>query len=235
MTAHPILPNSNAVQLGTGSYTVHEAARLLREKPRNIRRWLGGYAFSRTGAATQMPPLWISQLQIDGHLELGFRDLIELRFVVAFVRAGLGLQTIRNCLTRARDIIGVDRPFSTGLFRTDGRSIFLESLRTDGGELLDLKRKQYVFRDVVEQTFKDLDLQEGEVTQWRPYGGRPSIVLDPQRSFGQPIASASGVPTATLADAAEVEGSAERAAFLYDVSVPVLRDVLAFEHQLRAA
>ena len=235
MTAHPTLPNSNAALLGTGSYTVPEAARLLREQPRNIRRWLGGYTFARTGAATQMPPLWPLQLPIEGHLELGFGDLIELRFVVAFVRAGLGLKTIRHCLTHARDIIGVDRPFSTGLFRTDGRSLFLESLQADGRELLDLKRKQYVFRDVVEQTFKDLDLQDGEVTQWRPYGGKPSIVLDPHRSFGQPIASASGVPTATLADAADVEGSVERAAFLYDVSVPVLRDVLAFEHQLRAA
>ena len=235
MTAHATPPDSNAVLLGTGSYTVSEAAQLLREKPRNIRRWLGGYAFVRAGVVTKMPPPWVPQLPILSHLELGFRDLIELRFIVAFVRAGLGLKTIRDCIARARDIIGVDRPFSTGLFRTDGRSLFLESLQAQGDELLDLRRKQYVFRDVVEQTFKDLDLQNGVVAQWRPYGGKPSIVLDPHRSFGQPIASASGVPTATLADAADVEGSVERAAFLYDVSLPVLRDVVAFERQLRAA
>jgi hypothetical protein len=49
----------------------------------------------------------------------------------------------------------------------------------------------------------DLDV---EITRWWPLGKQRSVVLDPQRSFGAPIASGSGIPTATLVLAAERHG-----------------------------
>jgi hypothetical protein len=58
-------------------------------------------AFNAQGIAgkeVKIPPLWTPELPaFEDHVELGFRDLIELRFVKAFVRAGLGLKAIRNC------------------------------------------------------------------------------------------------------------------------------------------
>src|SRR5882757_3049687 len=93
-----------AVPLGIGYYSVPEAARLLGMPPRTINRWLGGYSYSNRGMPSVMEPLWIPQLpKVDGHIELGFRDLIELRFVHAFVKAGLGLYAIRRCLAYARE------------------------------------------------------------------------------------------------------------------------------------
>ena len=84
---------TNVTLLGTGFYSIPEASRLLRIPTLNIRRWLDGY---RTTSGT-MPPLWQSQLPRYGdHREIGFRDLMELRFVQAFLKAGLPLQTIRN-------------------------------------------------------------------------------------------------------------------------------------------
>ncbi|WP_375463069.1 hypothetical protein [uncultured Methylobacterium sp.] len=44
-----------------------------------------------------------------------------------------------------------------------------------------------------------------------------------------------GVPTVTLAEAAEAEGPPERAAFLYDVPPRIVRDAMQFEAYLRAA
>jgi hypothetical protein len=104
---------------------------------------------------------------------------------------------IRRCLENARAIVGEERPFSTHRFRTDGRSVFLESLREalpagsaeDGSAVIDLKTNQLVFKQVVERTFKDLDIEQGLVVRWRPYGGKPSIVIDPARSFGKPLAA----------------------------------------------
>ena len=76
--------------LGLGSYAVPEAARLLGLAPLNIRRWLAGYAYTRRGIKRMQPPLWTPQLPAaDDHLELGFRDLIELRFVAAFIAEGI--------------------------------------------------------------------------------------------------------------------------------------------------
>jgi uncharacterized protein (DUF433 family) len=169
-------------------------------------------------------------------LELGFRDLIELRFIKGFLDAGLALKTIRSCLEYARECVKDERPFSTRRFQTDGRPIFLDSLQRSGdGELLDLKSRQYVLKNVIERTFKDLDIDHDAVARWRPYSGKDSIVVDPQRAFGQPIAAASGVPTVTLAEALEAEGSLSRVAYLFDVAVPVVRDAVNFEKSLRAA
>lgn len=228
---------AEVIPLGIGYYTVPEAARLLKTSLRNINRWLGGYAFKREGAVTEMPPLWTPQLPADdGHIELGFRDLIELRFVLAFRNAGLGLRTIRNCLEFARECVKDERPCSTRRFQTDGRTIFLESLQRSGEyELLDLKKRQYGFKQVIERSFKDLDIENDAVSRWRPFQGKNSIVIDPARAFGQPIASGYGVPTVALADAVEAEGSIERVADLYEVPAAVVRDAVKFEEYLIAA
>lgn len=224
--------------LGKGLYTLNEAATLIGGQRRSIRRWMEGYDYKR-GHETHhhSEPLWEPDIpEFDDHVELSFRDLIELRFIHAFSQAGIGLKAIRNCLEYARDCVQSDRPFSSGRFRTDGKTIFLESLEcaTDP-KLLDLRQKQYVFKSVVERTFRDLDLEDELVVRWRPYRGKESIVIDPHRSFGQPIASASGVPTVTLADAVEAEGSVARVATLFEVDPSVIKDAVRYEQELRAA
>jgi len=203
----------------------------------NIRRWLNGYTFRTGDKDVSMPPLWRPQLPAyDHHLELGFRDLIELRFIKAFIDAGLGLKTIRHCLEYARECVNDDRPFSTRRFRTDGRTIFLDSLKNSGeSELLDLKNRQYVLKQVIERTFKDLDTSKDIVTRWRPFRGKKSIVIDPQRAFGQPIAADQGLPTVALADAVKAEGSIKRVSSLFDVPATVVRDAVNFEKSLLAA
>ncbi|MCJ2013523.1 hypothetical protein [Methylobacterium sp. J-076] len=143
-----VLRSAHAAQeapaLGIGFYTVPEAARLIRMPARTINRWLGGYAYGSGGEPRRMPPLWTPELPAnDDRLELGFRDLIELRFVHAFVRENVDLRVVRGCLEAAREAVDDPRPFSTRRFKTDGRTIFLESLKADGGsEVLDLKRGQ---------------------------------------------------------------------------------------------
>ena len=228
---------ADVIPLGIGYYTVPEAARLLKMPAVNIRRWLGGYSFRKGDDEFVMPPLWTPQLpQHDDHLELGFRDLIELRFVHAFTKAKLSLITIRHCLAFAREAVNDDRPFSTRRFQTDGRTIFLNSaLHTGEEELLDLKKRQYVLKQIIERTFKDLDIENDAVTRWRPFKGKNSIVIDPQRAFGQPIAANYGVPTATLADAVNAEGSLNRVAQLFEVPNHVVRDAVQFEKALIAA
>jgi uncharacterized protein (DUF433 family) len=223
--------------VGVGAYTAPEAARLLKTSALNLNRWLRGYTYRRSGEERRMPPLWTSQhADVQEHLEIGFRDLIELRFVKAFVDAGLGLLAIRNCLEYARECVRDERPFSTRRFQTDGRTIFLESIERAGeAKLLDLKKRQYVFKQVIERTFKDLDIEDDTVARWRPYHGKKSIVIDPGRAFGQPIASQFGVPTVALAEAVEAEGSLEDAARIFDVPVGIVRDAVNFEESLARA
>lgn len=238
------LREADIVPIGVGYYTASEAARLLKTGPRKISRWLCGYSYrDRGGNLINATGLWRPQLpQLGDSLEIGFGDLIELRFVLAFLNHGVALNVIRRCAENARKIIGRERPFSTNGFRTDGKSVFLESLQEEqSGErcgasaVADLKTNQMIFKQVVEQTFRDLDLSDGCVAQWRPFNGKPSIVIDPARSFGKPMAAEYGVPTSALASAVKAEKSARRVARLFDVSVAAVNDADAFERSLIAA
>lgn len=139
-------------------------------------------------------------------------------------------------MERAFEKVGDERPFSTRKFRTDGKTIFLDITRdVREGELIDLKRRQGVFRAVVEPSLRDLEFDADAVARWFPLGmSRRSIVIDPARAFGRPVAAESGVPTEVLANAGAVEGSPEAVARLYEVPAAAVRDAVRFERALAA-
>ena len=103
------------------------------------------------------------------------------------------------------------------------------------GELIDLKRRQGVFRAVVEPSLRDLEFDADVVARWFPLGiGQRSIVIDPARAFGRPLAAESGARTEVLANAVAVEGTPEKVARLYEVSSAAVRDSVRFERALAA-
>lgn len=223
--------------IGKGLYTAPEAAQLLRASPATVRRWAEGHSYGPADDRHEVAPLWKPRFgRVDDQLTLTFRDLVEMRFVKAFLDAGLSLQAIRACLITARECLSDDQPFSTGRFRTDGKTIFLEAQQgSTDPSLIDLRWRQFAFQPIIEQTFRDVDVEDDVVTRWRPFRGKDSIVIDPERSFGQPIAAASGVPTIVLADAVRAEGSAKRVAALYEVDISVVRDAVRYHEGLAAA
>ena len=201
-----------------------------------LRRWLLGYEHARKGKALRYEkPLWQPQYapsEDDGVL-LGFRDLIEARIVNALRAKRIGLQTIRICLDRARQIVGRDHPFSTSQFKTDGRTIFLEITRgLDEPQLIDLKRSQGVFNRVVAPSLADLDFGPEGAERWWLLHGKRTIVADPERAFGQPIIAEAGITTARVAQAVQAEGSAAKVAQLYEVKLRLIHDALAYEQRL---
>ncbi len=214
--------------IGMGLYTPAEAGRLLGITASRITRWLRGHTIEDT----HYPPLWEPQLDLgeDG-LFLGFRDLQEVRVAAAFIGQGLSAQRVRRAIDLGRETIGDQHPLSTARFRTDGRSVFLQVVEASGeAHLLDLFKKQFAFRDVLERSLDNLDYDSAGIPKrWWPLGKAAAIVLDPQRSFGQPIEDESSVPVDVLAAAAAAEGTPERAALVWDVPVRSVTRALAFE------
>jgi uncharacterized protein (DUF433 family) len=232
--------------LGRGAYSAVESLRLLnfnrpglpsarRVSRQTVARWLRGYSHGES-KCLRSEPLWKPDYQNeDDQIELSFRDLIELRFVKTFRDLGVGLKTIRDCYRRAVDEIRDDRPFSTQRFRTDGKTIFLEITERDhNGRMIDLKKRQQVFRTIIEPSLRDLEFDASTVSRWYPLGMRQrSVIIDPTRSFGRPIVQR-GVPTEILAEAVKLEGSADAVASLYEVTKADVLAAIEFEHQLAA-
>lgn len=216
---------------GIGAYTPSEAAKLLQMEQKTLRRWVYGYDYDHGDGLKAQPALWTPQYdpEADGQL-LGFRDLIEARIVHALRRSRIGLPTIRLCIERAKEMLGRDHPFSTSAFKTDGRKIFLEITQgVDEPRLIDLSDRQHVFRDFVLPSLSGLEFGEDHAERWWLITNRKTLVVDPERSFGQPIIASAGLLTSRVVQELKAEGSVERIAKLYHIPVRAVRDALDFE------
>jgi uncharacterized protein (DUF433 family) len=226
--------------LGVGVYTVPEAARLTGIPAPTIRRWVTGYTYTRNGIAHRSPPLWEGQIApAENSVALGFRDLLEVRFIDFFRNQGVGWKAIKLAADCASDIIHDSHPFSTKRFKTDGRSIFAEIVQATGEEsLLDLSKRQYEFKSFVEPyLFQGLEFSDIGIApvRWWPLGKNRRVTIDPDRAFGQPICTPESVPTVILANAYEAEKSVDAVARWFMVHPRSVLDAVEFENKLSVA
>jgi uncharacterized protein (DUF433 family) len=236
---------------GTGLYSLPEASRLAGVPSRDINRWLFGYHYFKTvgddAVRTDMQPLWKTEHSLQDYDEkvIGFRDLIELRFVHEFVRHGVSLQVIRCSLQTASEIYGVSHPMSLPRFMTDGKLIYAEAHDEKGNEasLVDLKHRQTVIKEIIRPTLYDgivYDAKQERVNKWYPatdVGAGRTIVIDPARQFGAPIVEETGTPTDVLFASYLAEGGDGHAlaltARLYEVPTKSVEAAVRFEGKLK--
>ena len=233
---------------GTGIYSIPEASRLIGVPTRDIRRWLFGYHYLRrpgdADSRVTSAPLWEHELAHEGFDEdvIGFRDLVELRFIREFTRAGVALSVIRRCLTTASELFGVKHPMSLPRFKTDGRTIYAEAISEEmhDNSLVDLKSRQTVFKDIIRPSLYDgliYDEDKRHASRWYPSGTKSPIVIDPARNFGGPIIDATGTPTITLFDSYNAEGGDPKALTItsrvYGVPPKAVEAAIRFEQDLK--
>ena len=219
---------------GLGAYSVSFASKLIELNPQTIRRWLFGHAQSGSSysavAHAQLPLL-------DGHYAVSFLDLMELRVIHQFLELGVSLQMIRKVTDKARILLRTDYPYSTRLFRTDGRTIFADLEGEAPEALLEVISDQWVFEDVIGPSLHDLDYpNEKEASsphQWWVAGRDRQIIVDPRRAFGMPVIREGSISTRLLANMVDSNDITSVAA-LYDVPEEAVSDAVDFEVRLAA-
>lgn len=215
--------------LGKGVYTAQQAARLIRASRQDVYRW--------TRQTSGNLPLWQNYYNgTHNTSDLSFEDLVELRVVRALRLAGISLQAIRFAISFASKRLMVDRPLSRLDFKTDGKEILVAAIEQDGEHVSLSKRRpgQKVFTDIVRQSLRDLEYEDGQAARWRP-AGYQAIVIDPLRQFGQPIVDDFGVSTEVLSADFCASGSFSYVARLYEVPEKSVRDAVRFEASLEEA
>lgn len=225
--------------VGVGLYTFAEASKLTNIPSRDLRRWLDGYSYKsrETSQHVRSAPLWATELAEEEIEGISFHDLLEVRFVAAFRKYGVSLQTIRCASQHARCLFDHPYPFTCKRFQTDGRTIFAEAIEETGEtQFLDLVKKQYAFAQVIEPSlYRGIEFGKNELAQrWFPMNRSKAVVLDPQIAFGKPIITDAGVRTSTLYDAFRAEGTKLTVAKLFEISVAAVEAAILFEERLAA-
>jgi hypothetical protein len=185
--------------IGRGVYTTAEASRLTGISAGRIRRWMEGYTFVRRGEVRKSALVLSRGLDAFPDSEattISFRDLIEIMCVSGFLEAGVRWPRLRKAYEKAAEVLGIDHPFATRRFLTDGYSVLL---RVEDKYLLDVVSDQFSLFEMLRPYLKTdgLDFADDFVTRWWPMGKRKPVFIDGRLSFGQPVI-AEGVPTATL-------------------------------------
>jgi uncharacterized protein (DUF433 family) len=219
----------------SGIYSIPEAARLTRVSTSRIRRWLKGYEFKTKKQKLRSGPVWTGQLApISGKMAIGFKDLMEIRYVAAFINAGVSWKTMRQAHSAAKEKLRTDHPFCSHRFATDGRDILHEEAEESGDkQLFNITNDQREFERIVSPFLKELEFEQG-ITRWWPLGKNRSVVLDPGRNMGQPSVASAGVPTKVLARSVETNGSIDSVAKWYEVDCAEIQDAVEFEQMLAA-
>lgn len=226
--------------IGTGIYPLHQASRLVGVETRAVRRWLQGYVRQYKGEKVRSEPLWHTQLQdqeLPGEV-IGFRDLLELRMVAAFVRHGVDLKVIRATVDEAARNFGADYPLTNQKFLTDGRRIFLDAIEHATGEarMIDVLSKQFVFSDIIKPSlYAGIEYGPNGASRWFPQGARRTIVLDPGLQFGTPALAEVGIPTDTIYASFLAEGGdRSMVARVFDITPRMVMAAVEFEEKLAA-
>jgi len=222
--------------LNTGLYTVSEAARLTRIPAGKIRRWIRGYTFRKGESVRHSDAVWQTEIKpLDDKAALSFRDLLELRFVDAFIKAGVSWVTMRRAHTKAQEELKTTHPFCSKRIATDGKNILLKQAEEDSDEaLINLVTDQREFSRIVQDFLKELEFSGDDIVWW-PLGKNRQIVVDPRRNFGQPTVAKSGVPATTLARSVKANSSIDIVARWYEAQRDEVRDAVEFEDSLAKA
>ncbi len=236
------MSSDNTAVLGKGIYTIGAAARLARVSRARLTRWVAGY--ERQGV--EYPALWSPDFKSDERNSvsvLSFADLMEAIVISAFAEHGVQIRTVRRAIEMAREKYDLERPFSSEIFETDGKNIFMELREYDPDDsgLIDIVNSQRAFKNIVKPAFKNIEFSHRRAARWWPLGKSRGVLVDPSISLGAPIVSKSGVPIDALVSALPEtkgempsESEVRSVARLYDVSNLEVRNAAFFNLQFAA-
>jgi uncharacterized protein (DUF433 family) len=212
-----------------GLYPVSMAARILGENSTKVKSWIDGYPNSDAEPIIhrQLPP-------INGRTVFGFLDLIEARFIRHFDHLGLSPQFIRKIADKLRRRHNTDHPFATNKrFRTDGKTIIMETLTDDEIRLLNLRNDHFEMETIIKPSlFQSVLYADDLAYRWHPVRGLPRVALDPKYAFGRPVIEDAWVPTDTLYGAFQAEGSIASVAADFDIDEDAVEQAVAYEEKL---
>lgn len=220
--------------IGKGLYTIKDAMALTGISYAKVRHWIRGDLRTDEFMREGVPPVINSEFgKIDSKYILSFHDLIEVIVINSLEKYGVSLKNIRSAHFNAQKLYNTKHPFSLKRYWTDGKWVLTDGPDRDN-ELINLINNQHEIREVVNPFLAKVEYDNRNEIPLRlwPMGTDRNVVIDPNRSFGQPIVKNEGVPTYFLASSVIAEGSIRKTALWYGVDESSVHDAFEYEKNI---
>lgn len=188
-------------------YTTAEAARFLGVPTSTFATWAKGYVRRPPGRPAVIgEPIVTCRSAKQGYPTVPFVGLAEAMIIAAFRSAGVSLQHIRRAVDVIQREIGLDHALASERLYTDGAVILFDYAESERdrelGGLTEVITRQRVFAPVIEEYLKRIEYgRDGWAARLvSPTTDHPVVVIDPERSFGQPIFIHGGVRVEDVLD-----------------------------------
>lgn len=174
-------------------YSVTEAARFLGVPATTFTAWAKGYVrrSAERRPVTGAPVL--STVSAPGGVSVPFIGLAEGMVLAAIRQTGVPMQRIRPALLALQEEIGLAHALASRRLFSDGAEVLYDlagPTATDRGhELVVIRSGQRVFSDVVADYLQRIEYgPDGYARRLHlPGYAHRQVVVDPERSFGQPV------------------------------------------------
>jgi uncharacterized protein (DUF433 family) len=207
-------------------YSYADVDRLVGLHAGTARRWLEGY--EREGRFYD-PVLRPGRTGGD---EVTWGEMVEARMLAEFRSRAVPVQRLRPAIVELRSEFGPyplaqARPF----LDVEGRELVRVVQEQVGLErqlqLVVVRNGQLVLADSTERFSTAVEYIDNVVGLLKPSPRTPAVVMDPDRSFGQPVVR--NVRTESLAEDFRAGGGREELAELYDLTPGQIDDAIRFE------
>lgn len=211
------------VLTASGLYTVNEAALYAKMTPITLGRWLFGDKSHAALRGSLIP-------KSEGKF-LTFLEFVEALAVRTLRNThGLSLQKIRGALDMCKREYGIDYPFANRdhkVFLLGSELNITIGKNPNPVQLTGKNKRQQSIRPCIEQFMRDLVFDDKKTaTEYIAYrypvpneAATINVTMNPRYCFGDPVVQGTGYRAETLWRAAVAEGSEDRAAQFYEVSV----------------
>lgn len=207
-------------------YSYSDLDRLVGLHAGTARRWLDGY--TRTG--TFYEP--VLRAAPTGEDVVTWGELVEARLLAEFRDRKVPIQKMRPAIVRLREEFGAyPLAHAAPWLDVEGRELVRlvqDEVGLDGPlQFVVVRNDQLMLTDGTERFRHAVDYDEGIVHALRPVPATPQVLMDPQRSFGQPAVRS--VRTDVLAEDFRAGTTREEFTDLYDLTPDQVDQALRFE------
>lgn len=186
------------------SYSVMEAAHYLRIPRTTIRDWVSGRHYRSTAGVRFSRP--IIQIPDPAVKLLSFMNLVEIHVLDAIRRThDIPLEKVRAAMMYLAKQFPSRHPLADQEFVTDGLNLFIKKF----SQLINISQEgQLAIQEVlqahlhrIDRDFKGIPVRLYPFTWKRKLHEEPrAVVIDPLVSFGRPVLTGTGIPTAMIAE-----------------------------------